>query len=65
MGANSFAGGVGSPEFGSGRNWILGTITLLACIIFNIVAKNHWKQLSVLFGLTWACGAAAIYAIIT
>ena len=30
VGANSFAGGVGSPEFGSARNWILGTITLLS-----------------------------------
>jgi len=51
VGANSFAGGVGSPEFGSVRNWILGSVTLMACIIFNILARGHWKQLSVLFGL--------------
>ena len=51
VGANSFAGGVGSAEFGSARNWMLGSITLLACILFNIFAKGHWKQLSVLFGL--------------
>ena len=51
VGANSFAGGVGSPDFGSAENWILGTVTLLCCIGFNILAKGHLKQLSVLFGL--------------
>ena len=51
VGANSFAGGVGSSNFGSVENWILGSVTLVSCIIFNILAKNHYKQLSVLFGL--------------
>ena len=51
VGANSFAGGVGAADFGSAQNWILGTITLVSCIIFNIFAKGHLKQLSVLFGL--------------
>ena len=51
VGANSFAGGSGSADFGSKENWILGTFTLLSCIIFNILAKGHLKQLSVLFGL--------------
>ena len=51
VGANSFAGGVGSADFGSAQNWILGTITLVACILFNVFAKGHLKQLSVLFGL--------------
>lgn len=51
VGANSFAGGVGSSDFGSVENWILGTVTLVACIAFNLLAKNHYKQLSVLFGL--------------
>ena len=51
VGANSFAGGVGAADFGSARNWILGTITLVCCILFNIFAKGHLKQLSVLFGL--------------
>ncbi|MBR5001560.1 MAG: purine permease, partial [Firmicutes bacterium] len=51
VGANSFAGGVGSPDFGSAQNWILGLITLVCCILFNIFAKGHLKQLSVLFGL--------------
>ena len=51
VGAASFGGGSGSMNFGSVSNWILGTITLLCCIVFNILAKGHWKQLSVLFGL--------------
>ena len=51
VGASSFGGGSGSENFGSATNWILGTITLLSCIIFNILAKSYFKQLSVLFGL--------------
>ena len=51
VGANSFGGGAGSETFGSAVNWILGSVTLLSCILFNIFAKGHWKQLSVLFGL--------------
>jgi len=51
VGANSFAGGSGAADFGSAQNWILGSITLVCCILFNIFAKGHMKQLSVLFGL--------------
>ncbi len=51
VGSTSFGGGSGSQNFGSVENWILGTITLLCCILFNIFAKSYWKQLSVLFGL--------------
>lgn len=51
VGAGSFGGGVGSPDFGSAQNWILGSVTLLGCILFNIFAKGFLKQLSVLFGL--------------
>lgn len=51
VGANSFGGGSGSEDFGSVQNWILGAITLGACLVFHIVAKSYWKQLSVLFGL--------------
>ncbi len=51
VGANSFAGGVGAADFGSAQNWLLGSITLVCCIMFNILAKGHLKQLSVLFGL--------------
>ncbi len=51
VGASSFGGGSGAENFGSVNNWILGSITLLCCILFNIFARSYWKQLSVLFGL--------------
>lgn len=51
VGASSFGGGSGSENFGSVENWILGTVTLASCLIFDIFAKSYWKQLSVLFGL--------------
>ncbi len=51
VGAASFGGGSGSENFGSFTNWILGSVTLLCCILFNIFTKSYFKQLSVLFGL--------------
>ena len=51
VGANSFAGGTGAPDFGSWQNWVLGGVTLCACLLFEIFAKGIWKQLAVLFGL--------------
>ncbi len=51
VGADSFGGGSSSADFGSAKNWILGTVTLVCCIVFNILAKSYFKQLSVLFGL--------------
>lgn len=50
VGTRSFGGGYGDA-FGSAENLLLGTITLVSCLIFNVVAKSYWKQLSVLFGL--------------
>ena len=60
VGAASFGGGSGSETFGSATNWILGTFTLLCCILFNIFAKSYFKQLSVLFGLIMGYIAAVI-----
>ncbi len=51
IGANSFGGGFGNPNFGDAKYIIVGTITLVSCIVFNIFAKSFYKQLSVLFGL--------------
>lgn len=51
VGSTSFGGGSGSEDFGSAKNWILGSVTLLCCILFHIFAKSYFKQLSVLFGL--------------
>lgn len=50
VGTRSFGGGY-SESFGSTENLLLGTITLVARLLFNIFAKSYWKQLSVLFGL--------------
>lgn len=50
VGIRSFGGGY-TEDFGSPQNLILGSVTLLACLLFNIFAKSFWKQLSVLFGL--------------
>lgn len=51
VGAASFGGGQGAADFGSVNNWILGSVTLICCLLFNIFAKGFLKQLSVLFGL--------------
>lgn len=51
VGAASFGGGTGNENFGSSTNLILGAVTLLCCLLFNVFAKSYWKQLSVLFGL--------------
>ncbi|QEH70370.1 nucleobase:cation symporter-2 family protein [Cellulosilyticum sp. ST5] len=51
VGAYSFGGGNGSPDFGSASNLLLGAVTLVTCLVFNILAKAHYKQLSVLVGL--------------
>lgn len=60
VGATSFGGGSGAADFGSVENLLLGTITLVCCILFNIFAKSYWKQLSVLFGLIVGYIAAMI-----
>ena len=51
IGANSFAGGVGSPSFGSADNWIVGTVTLLTCLLTQVFARGFLRSLSVLVGL--------------
>lgn len=51
IGANSFAGGQGATDFGSVNNWIIGSVTLLACLICQVCTKGFIRSLSVLFGL--------------
>ena len=51
IGANSFAGGQGAADFGASHNWILGSITLLACLLTQVFAKGLLRSLSVLVGL--------------
>ena len=50
VGTRSFGGGY-TENFGSAQNLMLGTITLVTCLLFNILAKGYLKQLSVLAGL--------------
>lgn len=51
IGANSFAGGQGAADFGSTSNWIVGSVTLLACLLTQVLAKGTLRSLSVLVGL--------------
>lgn len=64
IGANSFGGGFGHPEFGDARFLIVGTVTLVSCLIFNIRAKSFYKQLSVLFGLFVGYVTAYFYGMV-
>ena len=50
VGTRSFGGGY-TEGFGSAHNLLLGTITLVTCLLFNILAKGYLRQLSVLAGL--------------
>lgn len=64
IGANSFGGGFGNPEFGDWKYLTVGTITLISCLIFNIKAKSFYKQLSVLFGLVVGYIAASFFGMV-
>ena len=59
-GVQSFGGGAGAEDFGSAENWIMGTVSLAACIIFTFAAKGRFRQLAVLFGLVTGYIAALI-----
>ena len=64
IGANSFGGGFGNPEFGDWKYLTVGMITLMSCLIFNIKAKSFYKQLSVLFGLVVGYIAAFFFGMV-
>ena len=51
IGANSFAGGQGAADFGSAANWIVGSITMLTCLVTLILGKGMLRSLSILIGL--------------
>ena len=51
IGANSFAGGQGAADFGSWQNWVVGTVTLLTCLVAQLVNHPMVRSLSVLIGL--------------
>ena len=50
VGTRSFGGGY-VDDFGSAENLLLGTITLVTCLLWNCLVKGYLKQLSVLAGL--------------
>lgn len=51
VGAYSFGGGQGAEDFGSWQNLLVGTVTLIVCLVWNCKAKGYLKQLSVLVGM--------------
>ena len=64
IGANSFGGGFGNPNFGAQNYLIVGTITLVACLAWNLKAHSFYKQLSVLFGLVVGYIAAYCFGMV-
>ena len=52
VGANSFGGGgTYLPDFGAPKYWIIGSITLITCIVWSFAAKGPIRALSALAGL--------------
>ncbi len=51
IGANSFGGGQGSADFGQLHHWIVGTVTLLTCMLTHVYAHGFLRSLSILVGL--------------
>ena len=45
------AGGVGTPEFGSPKNWLVAIITLVSVIFFGNFTKGVFKLASILCGM--------------
>ena len=56
VGTISFCGGnVNAPDFGSLKNWLVGSITLISCLISLNWFKSTLKVLSPLIGLFIGC----------
>ena len=63
VGINSY-GASDVYDFGSWQNLAVGTITLVACLVFQALAKGFWKQLYVLFGLVVGYIAAICFGMV-
>ena len=63
VGINSY-GASDAYEFGSWQNLLVGTITLVSCLVFQALAKGFWKQLYVLFGLAVGYVAAIFFGMV-
>ncbi len=64
IGANSFGGGFGAPDFGDAKYLMVGSVTLVSPLMFNIRAHSYYKQLSVLFGLIVGYITAYFYGMV-
>lgn len=51
IGANSFGGGQGASDFGALHHWVVGTVTLLTCLLTHVFARGFLRSLSILVGL--------------
>ena len=51
IGANSFGGGQVASDFGQLHHWIVGTVTLLTCLLTHVYARGFLRSLSILVGL--------------
>ena len=63
VGATSFGGGSGAKDFGSWQNLTVATITLVACLAFQVLTRGIAKQISVLFGLVVGYIIALIFTL--
>lgn len=64
VGAQSFGGGSNVSNFGDYKYLIIGFITLITCIIFNVWGKGFMKNLSILFGMIAGYIASVCFGII-
>lgn len=51
IGTYSFGGGQGAADFGSSANWLVGSVTLVTCLLAFVFGKGVLRSLSILFGL--------------
>lgn len=51
IGISAIAGGNGSPDFGSPKNWIVGLVVLVIVLILQNYAKGFAKTSSILIGI--------------
>ena len=63
VGINSY-GASNAYGFGSWQNLLVGTITLVTCLVYQALAKGFWKQLYVLAGLVVGYIAAICFGMV-
>ena len=61
---NNLGGGVGSPDFGSSNNLLLGSFVLIFIIIVNTFCKGFLQSISVLLGIIVGTVAASLLGMV-